>query len=120
MQSIVVWCNYHLKSTGAEISDIVTDFADGVNFALLIQSLTKQTIKINQNPKTYQEKMENIRGSFNALESIGAKPKGCTPEGTISDTFYNFRIRFCKRKCQRDHGSYAFACWKIQRCFQAS
>jgi len=83
-QSILVWCNYHLRSQNVEITNTVADFADGVNFALLIQSLTSQPIKINQNPRTYQEKMENLRGAFNVLEGLGAKPKGCSPEDFVN------------------------------------
>lgn len=115
-----MWCNYHLKSSNVEISDIVTDFANGVNFAMLIQALTKKTIKINENPRTHQEKLENLRGAFSALESVGAKPQGCSPEGKDLKFFLAFfksLDRLYQWKCEFNHRTDVVACWKIQGCF---
>ena len=70
-ESLVKFSNTHLAKLGYEVTDLETDFADGVRLILLLGSLEGFFIpfySFHLKPKTVEEKLENVSHSFSLME----------------------------------------------------
>jgi len=64
------WANERLKTVDMEISDLETDFCDGVRLIRLAEALSGVTIKqrFNAKPRTRTQKLENVTMCLQFLE----------------------------------------------------
>ena len=73
-ESLVKFSNAHLARLGYEVTDLETDFADGVRLILLLGSLEGYFVPFHSfhlKPETVEEKLQNVSHSFSMMEEAG-------------------------------------------------
>lgn len=84
MQSLVTFVNKHLNKINLEVTDLDTQFHDGVYLTLLMGLLEGFFVPLYSfylTPQTFEEKVHNVVLSFELMQDVGlAKPKA-RPEG---------------------------------------
>src|SRR5690606_15325372 len=77
--SLVAFCNKHLNKINLEITDLETQFQDGVFLILLMGLLEGYFIplyKFNLQVASHEEKLKNVQFAFFLMEEAGIpKPK---------------------------------------------
>ena len=63
------WANEHLKTVSKNITDLESDFSDGLRLIALVEVLSgKKFKKINKRPNFRTQKLENVTMSMKFLE----------------------------------------------------
>ena len=73
-ESLIKFSNAHLVRLGYEVTDLETDFADGVRLILLLGSLEGFFVpfySFHLKPETVEEKLQNVSHSFAMMEEAG-------------------------------------------------
>ena len=73
-ESLMKFSNAHLARLGYEVTDLETDFADGVRLILLLGSLEGFFVpfySFHLKPETIEEKLQNVSHSFSLMEEAG-------------------------------------------------
>ena len=83
-QSLVTFVNKHLNKVNLEVSDLDTQFHDGVYLTLLMGLLEGFFVPLysfHLTPQDFDQKVHNVSFAFDLMQDIGlAKPKA-RPEG---------------------------------------
>jgi len=92
LQSLITFANKHLNRVNLEVSDLDTQFHDGVYLILLLGSLEGFFVPLYDfylTPHDAEQKVHNVSFAFELMQDIGlARPKA-RPEGKI------FFISYC-------------------------
>lgn len=85
IKHFVEWTNQYLKRTGDQITNLVTDFQDGVKLIRLVEALTgKKVARYNRNPRFRSQKIDNINVAITTLEKEwGLSAVGVDPVGMV-------------------------------------
>jgi Ca2+-binding EF-hand superfamily protein len=68
------WTNSHLKKVGSQITDVITEFDNGIKLMQLVKALYGIEIpKYNANPKMRPHKLDNLSLAFNMVEKAKIK-----------------------------------------------
>lgn len=68
------WCNQSLKTRGMEISELETDFSDGLKLIALLEVLSKKKLgRYNKRPRIPAQKLENVALSLKFIKTEGMK-----------------------------------------------
>jgi Ca2+-binding EF-hand superfamily protein len=83
IRAFTKWANSHLKAKGITLESIVTDLGDGVNLALLLESLSQEPIPFNKNARMRIQKIENVNYSLDFISSQGVRLVGIGAEEIV-------------------------------------
>jgi len=85
-QSLVTFVNKHLNKVNLEVSDLDTQFHDGVYLTLLMGLLEGFFVPLysfHLTPQDFDQKVHNVSFAFDLMQDVGlAKPKA-RPEGKL-------------------------------------
>jgi hypothetical protein len=85
-QSLVTFVNKHLNKVNLEVSDLDTQFHDGVYLTLLMGLLEGFFVPLysfHLTPQDFDQKVHNVNFAFDLMQDVGlAKPKA-RPEGKL-------------------------------------
>ena len=76
-QSLVKFSNAHLASLGRPVTDLESDFADGVRLVLLVGALEGFFVPLytfHLKPETDEERLHNVNHAFKLMEEAGLPP----------------------------------------------
>lgn len=95
-QSLMKFSNVHLSPLGRTVTDLESDFADGVRLILLTGSLEGYFVPLYQfslNPETTEEMMSNMNLAFQLIEEAGLpRPRNRPREIVHKDLKATLRI----------------------------
>lgn len=90
-QSLLTFVNKHLNKVNLDVSDIESQFHDGVYLVLLMGLLEGYFVPLFEfhlTPKDFEQKVFNVAFSFELMQDAGlAKPKA-RPEGAYCTYLY--------------------------------
>lgn len=83
-QSLITFVNKHLAKVNLEVTDLDTQFHDGVFLSLLmglVEGFFVPLYDFYLTPQTFEQKVHNVAFAFQLMQDVGlAKPKA-RPEG---------------------------------------
>lgn len=87
--------NKHLNKVNLEVTDLDTQFHDGVYLTLLIGLLEGFFVPLftfHLTPQTFEEKVHNVVLAFELMQDVGlAKPKA-RPEGKVTFVMESWQL----------------------------
>lgn len=91
-QSLVTFVNKHLNKVNLEVTDLDSQFHDGVYLTLLmglLEGFFVPLFSFHLTPQDFEQKVHNVQFAFELMQDVGlAKPKA-RPEGMFKN--YIFR-----------------------------
>lgn len=84
LQSLVSFVNKHLSKVHLEVTDLDTQFHDGVFLTLLLGLLEGFFVPLGSfhlTPKTHDQKVHNVSFAFDIMQDIGLPKPKARPEG---------------------------------------
>ncbi|CAJ0952869.1 unnamed protein product, partial [Mesorhabditis belari] len=76
--SLLAFCNKHLNKINLEVSNIETQFQDGVFLVLMMGLLEGYFVPLHHfhlQVSTHEEKMKNVQFAYQLMEQVGIKPR---------------------------------------------
>ncbi|XP_015833424.2 beta-parvin isoform X2 [Tribolium castaneum] len=92
-KSLVTFVNKHLNKINLEVSDLETQFHDGVYLIMLMGLLEGFFVPLysfHPTPRDFEQKVHNVSFAFELMEEVGLKRPKARPEGTS--------VRFASKK----------------------
>lgn len=86
LQSMVTFVNKHLNKINLEVSEVETQFHDGVYLTLLMGLLEGFFVPLHSfhlTPKEHEQKVHNVGFAFELMEEVGVPKPKARPEGKI-------------------------------------
>lgn len=80
--------NKHLNKINLEVSEIETQFHDGVYLTLLMGLLEGFFVPLysfHLTPKEFDQKVHNVAFAFELMEEVGLQKPKARPEGKVMD-----------------------------------
>ncbi|KAL7074816.1 hypothetical protein ACQ4LE_005602 [Meloidogyne hapla] len=103
--SLITFCNKHLNKINLEVTDLETQFQDGVFLILLMGLLDGYFVplyKFNLQVNNNEEKLKNVQFSFFLMEEAGMQKPKCRPadivNGDLKSTLRILHALFTKYK----------------------
>lgn len=87
---MVTFVNKHLNKINLEVSEIETQFHDGVYLTLLMGLLEGFFVPLysfHLTPKDFDQKVHNVGFAFELMEEVGLQKPKARPEGIIIQLF---------------------------------
>jgi len=73
LKTFTNWANEQLKPVGLSVTDLRTDFCDGLKLIALVESLQKRKLTKIKNPINQHQYIENVQIALNAIASENIK-----------------------------------------------
>lgn len=88
---MVTFVNKHLNKINLEVTELDTQFHDGVYLTLLMGLLEGFFIPLHSfylTPQDFDQKVHNVTFAFELMEDIGLPKPKARPEGIVLDNYF--------------------------------
>jgi hypothetical protein len=97
--------NKHLNKINLEVSDLESQFHDGVYLIMLMGLLEGFFVPLysfHATPRDFDQKVHNVSFAFELMEEVGLKKPKARPEGYFWSSTSKFKVilQSCFRCCQ--------------------
>uniref|UniRef100_A0A8D0H4P3 Parvin beta n=1 Tax=Sphenodon punctatus TaxID=8508 RepID=A0A8D0H4P3_SPHPU len=93
-KSLITFVNKHLNKLNLEVTELETQFADGVYLVLLMGLLEDYFVPLHNfylTPESFDQKVHNVSFAFELMQDGGLKKPKARPEGIY---FFTYLLRF--------------------------
>lgn len=95
-QSLITFVNRYLNKINYEVSDLDTQFHDGVYLVLLMGLLEGFFVPLyafHLQPQDFDQKVHNVSFAFELMQDVGLDKPKARPEGTYTIIIFEYSIQ---------------------------